>query len=256
MVADVVGSCLVGSCSGKSADVVEKTTHVVGDVMAALLGADRAPKPGKELIGRISDVVANFAQTTLGALLGGDGTPVGGDGTPVGGDGTPAPTDNAVRVIGDVVANLSQRLREAFGVLLLGPGETPNPASNPMAQPLALHWYSERTTELTERVGDAVSNLAQATGGALSGGGSPDPTHKPFTPPVVPLLPAAPGGPAPASYSSFLGASGSSTDAFQLLFFVLFLLLAALLQGGKLSWHRGEPLKPHSALRLAVERPG
>jgi hypothetical protein len=53
-----------------------------------------------------------------------------------------------------------------------------------------------------------------------------------------------------------LGASGSNSDTFQQLFFVLVVLLVALLQGGKLSWHRREPHSPHSALRLAVERPG
>jgi hypothetical protein len=36
----------------------------------------------------------------------------------------------------------------------------------------------------------------------------------------------------------------------------LMVLLAVLLQGGGLSWHRREPHRPHSALRLAVERPG
>jgi hypothetical protein len=62
-------------------------------------------------------------------------------------------------------------------------------------------------------------------------------------------------GPATAGYSSFFGASGSSTAAAQMLF-VLAALLTVLLQGGTLTWHRREPHRPHSALRLAVERPG
>lgn len=36
---------LVRSCSEKLADVVEKATHVEGDVIGALLGIDGAPKP-------------------------------------------------------------------------------------------------------------------------------------------------------------------------------------------------------------------
>ena len=37
---------------------------------------------------------------------------------------------------------------------------------------------------------------------------------------------------------------------------VLFAFLSAVFWSGKLSWHRREPLKPSSALRLAIERPG
>jgi hypothetical protein len=36
----------------------------------------------------------------------------------------------------------------------------------------------------------------------------------------------------------------------------LFVFLSAVFWSGKLSWHRREPLKPSSALRLAIERPG
>ena len=85
----------------------------------------------------------------------------------------------------------------------------------------------------------------------------PSPTHVPSAPgtppPFVPVAP--PGGSATVGYSSYLGASGSSTDAAQMLF-VLAALLAVLLQGGTLTWHRREPHRLHSALRLAVERPG
>ena len=72
--------------------------------------------------------------------------------------------------------------------------------------------------------------------------------------PLVPIAP--PGGSAPAGYSSLLSASGASPHAFQHLFVILMVLLAVLLRGGRLSLHLREPHRPHSALRLAVERPG
>ncbi len=231
---------LVGFCSEKLADVVEKAAHVVGDVIVALLGIDGAPKPVGELIEQIDDVVADLTQA-LGALLGGDGTP--------------GPADNVIELIGGVVANLGQTLSGTLEALL-GGGDAPGPSSTPTVQPFASYWYPEQIAGLTEGVGGAAGNLAQAVGRALGGGGSPTPTHKPFTPPVAPPVPVVPSGPALASFSPFLSAAGSTAGASQQLFFVLVPFSVALLQGGKLLWHRRESLGPYSALLLAIERPG
>jgi hypothetical protein len=211
----------------------ENLTEAVETVIAALLGTDGATKPVKELIERIGDMAANLAQS-LGELLGGGGTS--------------EPTDNVIERIGDMAANLAQTLAGALG--------TPDPIDALVAQPLASYWHFERINGPAERVGDVAGNLARATDGTPGRGGSPHPAQKPLAPPVAPPVPVVPAGSALASYSPSLGASGSSTDAFQLLLFVLAPFSVALLQGGKPSWHRREPLRPHSALRLAVERPG
>jgi hypothetical protein len=219
--------------------VVEKTTNAVEAVIAALLGTVGATEPVKDLIERIGDVAANLAQS-LGALLGGGGAT--------------GPADNAIERIGDAAANLAQTLAGALGALLSG-GDAPDPINALMAQPLAPYWNSEQIDGLAERVGDASGHLARATDGTPGVGGSPHPARNPFNPPLAPA-PVVPSGSALASYSPSLSASGSSTDHSQLLLFVLAPFLVALLQGGKPSWHRREPLRPHSALRLAVERPG
>ena len=220
--------------------MVEKTAAVVEAVIATLLGAGGATEPVKDLIERIGDVAANLAQS-LGALLGGGGAT--------------GPADNAIERIGDAVADLAQKLAGVLGALLLGGGDAPDPINALMAQQLAPYWNSEQIDGLDERVGDASGNPARATDGTPGGGGSPYPARNPFNPPLAPV-PAVPSGSALASYSPSLSASGTSTDHFQLLFFVLAPFSVALLQGGKPSWHRREPLRPHSALRLAVERPG
>jgi hypothetical protein len=220
------------------AAVVEKAADAVEAVIAALLGTGGATEPVKDLIERIGDVAANLAQS-LGELLGGGGA-----------NGS---ADNAIERIGDVVANLAQTLAGALGAVL-GGGDAPDPINALMAQQLAPYWNPEQIDGPAERVGDASGNLARTAEGRPGGGGSPHPARNPFTPPLAPA-PVVPGGSALASYSS-LSASGSSTDHFHLLFFVSAPFSVALLQGGKTSWHRREPLRPHSALRLAVERPG
>jgi hypothetical protein len=156
---------------------------------------------------------------------------------------------------------------DALGTFV-GRGDAPYPASNPMAQPiaqplLAFYGLPERTTELLERAGAAVTNLAQAMGGSLSAGGAPHQAHKSFPAPVAPVapLPVAPSLPTPAapggySSSSLLVGSGSSADAFQLLFAVLVVFSVALLQGGRLSWLRRVSHGPPTAFLLAIERPG
>jgi hypothetical protein len=113
-----------------------------------------------------------------------------------------------------------------------------------------------------------MPRVAQATEDALRAGGSAHPTDKSVASPAAPLLPEAPlpetpslpvpiapGGGAPAS-SSYFGTSMSSATALQLPFAILVLISGALLQGGKFVCQRREPLRPHSALQLAAERPG
>jgi hypothetical protein len=241
---------LMEASSERVADVVERVADVakqVRDVLGTLLDADGASNPVKELLERVGTVVANIAQA-LGSLLGGDGTP--------------GSEDKLLERVGAVVANIAQALDDALGMLLPGGGFAPGPASNPVTPSLAFYGLPERATEQFEQAGIAVANLAQATGGALGAGGSPRPTDKSFAPPVAPPpdapslpVPIAPGGPAPTS-SSYFGASGSSANALQLPFAILVLISVALLQGGKLVCQRREPLRPHSALQLAAERPG
>jgi hypothetical protein len=157
----------------------------------------------------------------------------------------------------------------ALGALLPGASEPTGPATYGVVLPLAFYGLPERTTELLERtVGTPIPRVAQATEDALRVGSSAHPTDKPVASPAAPLLPEAPlpetpslpvpiapGGGAPTS-SSYFGASGSSSDALQLPFAILVVFSVALLQGGKLVCERREPLRPHSALQLAAERPG
>jgi hypothetical protein len=249
----------------KAGELTSGLAQAVSGALGALLGggADGAPKPVKEMIEQVANVVGNLTQA-LGELLGG-------------GDGHSAPAGQLVERVANVMGNLTQ----ALGALLVGGADrAPEPATNnPLAQPLAqpLPFLYERTTELFRGSGELVGQMAQAADEALGGGGLTNqlqqqakasgepvaPSDEPVAPPAAPI-PAVPplapggGGSAPVGYSSsFLSASGSSaSDAFQLLFAILVVFSVALLQGGKLSWLRREPLRPSSALRLAVERPG
>jgi hypothetical protein len=202
--------------------------------------------------GRAAELTSDLARAvgkTLGALLGVDGAPNGApDGAP---DGAPKSVEEMIERVANVVGG---NLTQALGALL-GGGGAPDPADSRVAQPVAFLPY-ERTPGLFERVSELVGRMVQTADGAL-GGGLPKQTGEPGAPPVAPLpvVPVAPGGPAPVG-SAFFGAAGSSADAFQLLFAILVLFSVALLQGGKPSWRCREPLRPSSALRLAVERPG
>jgi hypothetical protein len=225
---------------------VAKAVESIGEALGALLGADGAGKPVKELLEQVGAVVADIAQA-LGALLGGGGSP--------------GPDGGLLEQVGAVAATLARGLGEALGALLGGGDLVGDLAAQPLA---ALHGWTERTSELLEWAGAAASNVAQATSGSLGADadGAPRQTDKPLPAPVVPLpvaplpvAPVAPGGPA-GNVSSFLSASGSPADPLQLPLAVLVAFSIALLQGGKYVCHRREPLRPHSALRLAVERPG
>jgi hypothetical protein len=154
---------------------------------------------------------------------------------------------------------------------LLGSGNDP-PASEPADEsaPLvagvarALATYSEQAPDLAERIdnlaertGDALGGLAQALGAPLGGDGTPNPGGGPVVPPdtPIPVFPGSPGGSSPDG-SFFSGASAGSGNTFVPLFGAIALLALALMRGGKPWWLRGETLKPKSALRLAIERPG
>lgn len=213
---------------------------------AARLAQDSMEVVSERVAGMVERVSGEVKRATdlLGALLGTD---------------APEPVKELLEQVDNVVANIAQALGDAQGALPSGGGYALDPTSTPMATPLAFFGLTERITEPLQQAGTAMANVAQATGGALSERGPPNPSHKPFAPPPVappPLAPVVPSAPTPLSYSSFSGASGSSTDAFKQLFFVLVLLLVAHLQGGKLSWYRLDPLRPHSAVRLPVELPG
>jgi hypothetical protein len=230
-----------------SSERVAKAIERMGDVLGALLGVDKAPDPVKQLLERVGSVVGNLAQA-LGALL-------------AGGD-APGPDGGLLERVGTVAATIARGLGDALGALL-GGGDAPYPVADLAAQPLAaLHGWAERSSEALERAGAAASNVARTTGGSLGADGAPRQTNKPVPAPVAPLpvapipvAPVAPGGPA-GSASSFLSASGSPADHLQLPLAVLAAFSIALLQGGKYVYHRREPLRPHSALRLAIEHPG
>ena len=121
--------------------------------------------------------------------------------------------------------------------------------------------YPKLVTDMVGKATDLVGRLAHTVGELLSGlfgGGANGPVDDPSGPTNIPV-PASPtpvpvgSSTAGGALSSVLGSSGSASG---LLLAVLILFSSALFQGGKLSWHRREPLKPRSALRLAIERPG
>jgi hypothetical protein len=225
---------------------VAKAVERIAEALGALLGAEGKGKPVEELLDRVGGVVADVAQA-LGALLG----------------GAPGPDGGLLERVGAAAASIARGLGEALGALFLGGGEAPYPAGDLAAQPLAaLQGLAERTGVLLERASSAAENLARATTG-----GAPHQTDKRVPAPVAPLpvapIPVAPSLPAPVapggaagSASSFISASGSPADHLQLPLAILAAFSIALLQGGKYVYHRREPLRPHSALRLAIEHPG
>jgi hypothetical protein len=93
---------------------------------------------------------------------------------------------------------------------------------------------AEAAIALVEKTTDVVGGLAHTAGELLSG-----------------LF----GGRSSIESSFLSGVLGSPASA-PMQLAVLFVFLSAVFWSGKLSWHRREPLKPSSALRLAIERPG
>jgi hypothetical protein len=136
--------------------------------------------------------------------------------------------------VGDVLGDLARALDG-----LLGGGDgTLKPAEGGIVQLLAVF-------------SDQLDGLAQEIGAA------PNPDGSPIVPPdaPIPVSPGSPGG-SPGGGSFFSGASAGSGNAFVPLFGAVALLSLSLMRGGKPWWLRGERLKPKSALRLAIERPG
>ncbi len=157
--------------------------------------------------------------------------------------------DNLAGQAGGVLGSLARALDG-----LLGGDGTPKPADGGMVQLLA--GFSERVGGLVHAVGDVLGGLGHALG-ALLGGGAPNGGGGPIFPPDAPIpgFPGSPGGPSHEN-SIFSGASVGSGGASAPLFGAIALLSLALMRGGKPWWLRGEALKPKSALRLAIERPG
>jgi hypothetical protein len=158
--------------------------------------------------------------------------------------------DTLVERAGDVLGDLARALDG-----LLGGDGTPKPADGGIVQLLAA--VSERVDDLVHGVGDVLGGVGQALGTLLGGGAAPNPGGSPIVPPDAPIsvFPNSPGGLSPDG-SFFSGASAGSGNAFVPLFGTIALLSLALMQGGKPWWLRDEALKPKSALRLAIERPG
>jgi hypothetical protein len=219
------------------------------------------------MIEQVAAVVGDLVEA-LGALLGGDGAPA-----PVG-----VQLGEGVAALAERVGTLASELALAVVALLGGGGGLPEPATTSGVAQMSAFLY-ERATGLIERGGELVGEQAQVAAGALYAtlinvdGGIAAPQEQrtaqqqtggssPAAPPVAPIpaVPATPGGgpaaPLAGYSSSFLGASGSSAEAFQMMFAILALFGLALLQGGKLLRHEREPLGPSSAHILAIERPG
>ncbi len=93
---------------------------------------------------------------------------------------------------------------------------------------------AEAAIALVEKTPDVVRGIARAAGEVLSG-----------------LF-----GGRSSIESGFLSSVSGSPASAPVQLAVLFVFLSAVFWSGKLSWHRREPLKPSSALRLAIERPG
>jgi hypothetical protein len=156
--------------------------------------------------------------------------------------------DTLVERAGEVLGDLARALDG-----LLGDDGTPKPADGGMVQLLAV--FSEQVDGLVHEVGEVLGGFGQALGALL--GAAPNPGGSPIVPPDAPItvFPVSPGGSSPDG-SLFSGASAGSGNAFVPLFGAIALLSLALMRGGKPWWLRGETLKPKSALRLAIERPG
>jgi hypothetical protein len=159
--------------------------------------------------------------------------------------------DTMVERAGDVLGDLARALDG-----LLGGDGTPTPADGGIVQLLAV--FSEQVDGLVHGAGDVLGGFGQTLGALLGGDAAPNPGGSPAVPPdaPIPVFPVSPGGPSPDGGFFFSGASAGSGNAFVPLFGAIALLSLALMRGGKPWWLRGETLKPKSALRLAIERPG
>jgi hypothetical protein len=101
-----------------------------------------------------------------------------------------------------------------------------------------------------------ATGVMQLLNGLLGGPGGEGQHNSHDGQPFAPISPTpAPPGAPPAPGTSLNGASGTSGSAFVVLLGV-FALFTLLLRSGKFSWPSHEFIKPASALRPAIERPG
>jgi hypothetical protein len=102
-----------------------------------------------------------------------------------------------------------------------------------------------------------AGELTRLLEGLLGGTSSPVPVENTPNAPAAPPAPSPviPGAPSYAG-TSFGGASGSSGGAFFVLLLGVSAMFSLLLRDGKFSWPSRELLKPSSALRPSLERPG
>ncbi len=209
----------------------------VGDLERAILGGNGAS--AGDLLGRVVAEMGDVAHSPSG-MLGW-----------LGGGGAPAPSQVLIEQAANMAGVVTRPLEE-----LLDVGWTLTSSHYHLAaQPLAAfhHDSKQAVAGLIERSAAAAGEVTRAAGRALgSGESSGSGGGVPAVPPAAPLGPTAPGG---YSSSSLVGL-GSGADAFKLLFAVVTLYSAVLLQGGRLSWLRRESHGPPTALALAIERPG
>jgi hypothetical protein len=168
-----------------------------------------------------------------------------------------------------------------LGVLFGESGETPNPADAPPSPVAVLEGLASTLARYADALYDAFPwQLAAGPGGQVDPFqtapflvhlGAPAPADLPITkgaptmPAQAPTAPSTPPSPAsggPSSSAGFAtGASGAFASANGAGSGVWLLLggaasLAMILRGGRSPWASHLLLKPTSALRLAIERPG
>jgi hypothetical protein len=239
-------------------DVSEQLSGVVAKLKELVDGLQGGP-PGQDVSEQLSGVVAKLKELVDG-LLGG------------------AAGQDVPEQLSGVVAKLKELVDGLLGGLL-GEGETPNPA-DASASPAALeilatalvrlmdvlqHSFFEQASNsffvqsstLPEQINSALVGIPSPTYFSFfEAEGSPTPTEEIPTPVPTPVqAPPIPSQTPPVSSS--LAGSGTlgSGDAPVLLAGVL-ASLAILMLGGRFSWPSYALLKPLSAVRLPIERPG
>jgi hypothetical protein len=171
-------------------------------------------------------------------------------------DKAPTPTAalsaaTAVEGLKDLAKGLASGMMQLVKGLLGGTdaeGQHHSYYGQPFA-PTALEGLKDVAKGLADGVVQLVNSLL---GGPGNEGQHNSHDEQPFAP-VAPT-PAPPGAP-PASGTSLNGASGTSGSALLMLLGVI-ALFTLLLRSGKFSWPPHEFIKPASALRPAIERPG
>jgi hypothetical protein len=204
-------------------------------LMDALLGGaageDNQGLAGQ--LGRVADALAQLVDGILGALLGASGEAPG---------PANAPSSPVAFLVESLAANLA-RFAEAFyhalpWQLAAGPGAQLDPSgTNPFLVDLGATTASADPSSYTQ--------------------GAPT---APAQTPTVPSTPPSSGGPSPSSgfatgaSGAFASGNGAGTGVWLVL--GAGASLAIILRGGRPPWASYVLLKPTSAMRLAIERPG